>query len=171
MLWEVLAELVSENKDFGNKLEIKLAGKVDLKVMEAIEKNQLKKYLNKIEYLPHNEVIHEQQRSQVLLLILNNTPNAKGILTGKLFEYLAAQRPVICIGPEDGDAAKIVEATKSGFTCDFNNKQKLKEIIITMFTQYISGELKLNSRGFEKYSRRNLTNELSQLLNSISQLH
>jgi hypothetical protein len=60
---------------------------------------------------------------------LNNTPNAKGIVTGKLFEYLAVRRPVLCIGPEDGDAAHILKETNAGVVVDFNDEIKMRNTI------------------------------------------
>ncbi|MGZ3901061.1 MAG: glycosyl transferase family 1, partial [Bacteroidia bacterium] len=108
VLWKVLSKLVKENSAFEKELEIKLVGKVDIFVKERIAFYCLNKYVNKIEYLPHDEVIAEQQRSKVLLLLVNNTKNAKGILTGKFFEYMASKVPVLAIGPVNGDLAKII---------------------------------------------------------------
>jgi len=84
-LWKVLAEMADQNPLFAKSLKVKLVGKVDIGVIKSIEDFGLTQYLTRIEYMPHREVMNEIQKSQVLLLLINNTPNAKGILTGKIF--------------------------------------------------------------------------------------
>ena len=64
--------------------------------------------------MPHNKVTVMQQQSQVLLMKVNETPSARGIITGKMFEYLVSHRPILLIGHEDGDAAKIINETGAG---------------------------------------------------------
>ena len=112
-------------------------------------------------YLPHNQVISQQKSSRVLLLMVNNTPNSKGIITGKIFEYMASNRPILVIGPEDGDLAKIISATKSGVVCGYDSEVKLKEIILDLFNNKL-----IFNPDFEKYSRRNLTKNLSIILDN-----
>ncbi len=165
-LWEVLSELCSANTDFKNDLEIKLVGKVDISVTEALSKNNLTTNLNKIDYLEHDEVIREQTRSQVLLLLVNNTPNSKGILTGKLFEYLASGRPVLCIGAVDGDAAKIINETNSGTVVDFQDTLLMKQTVMKYYDLFKKNDLKIKSSGTENYSRLNLTRQLVAIINS-----
>lgn len=167
-LWQVLSELVAEQTGFADDLEIKLVGKVDFSVLENIKKYRLNSYVNKIDYLPHQEVIKEQQRSQVLLLLLNDTPNSKGILTGKFFEYLSAKRPILCIGPMNGDAAEILNETKSGNIVEFEDKINLKKVILDYYRMYKNNGLEINSENLESFSRRNITGELSKLLNSLT---
>lgn len=163
-LWKVLKALTETNSDFKNQLEIKLVGKVDFYVMERIKHYGLNDYIKKIDYLPHNEVIKEQQKSKVLLLLVNNTPNAKSILTGKIFEYLAANVPILAIGPTDGDLAAILKQTKSGLISDFDNENALKENILKLF----SGEnLSPDKNEISRYSRRELTRTLNSLLNQL----
>ena len=87
-LWKVLSELVQEDKRFASVLKIKLIGKVAREVKESIHKNQLEKYTEFIDYLPHNKVLDYQKSAQILLLAVNNVPASKGIITGKIFEYL-----------------------------------------------------------------------------------
>ncbi|MBL0341651.1 MAG: hypothetical protein IPP71_12350 [Bacteroidetes bacterium] len=104
----------------------------------------------------------------VLLLVLNNTPNAKGILTGKMFEYLAAKRPIICVGPTDGDAAKIIHETHSGQTFNFDDEKGIEKHVQSIFNQFKVGNLSVNSIGVEKYSRKALTEELVKVLEEIT---
>ena len=89
-------------------------------------------FVRKIDYLPHDEVIAEQQRSKVLLLLVNNTKNAKGILTGKFFEYMASGTPILAIGPVDGDLAEIIHETNTGLISEFNDEVKLKQNLLQM---------------------------------------
>jgi hypothetical protein len=104
----------------------------------------------------------------VLLLIINNTPNAKMILTGKFFEYLAAKRPVLCLGPEDGDAARILNETKAGLLAGFGDVEKMKQHILQLYEGYKNGTLTIQSQEIEKFSRRELTRQLSKTLDDIS---
>jgi glycosyltransferase involved in cell wall biosynthesis len=168
-LWKTLKKLANEDKAFDKAMEIKLVGKVDFHVMESIRANGLEKYLRHIPYLTHDEVLEEQQRSAILLLLINNTPNAKMILTGKVFEYLSAQRPILCIGPEDGDAADIVSQCKAGKTVGFENKESMKTVISDYFNNYLSNSLHLDSTDqISKFSRKKLAGDIAKLLNEIS---
>ncbi len=161
VLWKVLKELVNENTDFEKQLEIKLVGKIDIYVKEQLEIFGLTKYVNKIDYLPHNQVIEEQQKSRVLLLLVNKTKNAKGILTGKFFEYMAAKAPILAIGPTDGDLAKIIEQTGAGLISDFNDEQSLKKNILDF---YYGHAQQRDEKAINAYSRKNLTCELVKIL-------
>jgi glycosyltransferase involved in cell wall biosynthesis len=164
VLWKVLTKLVKENAEFEKQLEIKLVGKIDIFVKDKIREHKLDKYLNKIDYLPHDQVIEEQQRSRVLLLLVNNTKNAKGILTGKFFEYLAANVPVLAIGPVDGDLASIISETGSGLISGFEDAAALEKNILQLFA---NPALQRNAGAIEKYSRKNLTATLSALLKEL----
>lgn len=164
ILWKVLSQLVKTNSKFAQELEIKLVGKVDYFVMEQINFYGLKPYLTKIDYLPHNLVIEEQKKSHVLLLLVNNTKNAKGILTGKIFEYLAANVPILAIGPTDGDLSIILKNTATGLISDFNDENLLKQHILKLFDGYT---IEPNKEEIKKYSRKNLTKELCHLLDSL----
>lgn len=168
IFWKVLSDVVSTNAGFKNDLQIKLVGKVDYSVLDSLEEYNLKKYLNRVEYLNHDEVVKIQQQSQILLLLLNNTPNAKGILTGKFFEYLAANRPILCIGPENGEAAAILSETNTGVAIDFSNEKGMKEIILQYYSLYKSNNLSVQSKNIQKYSRKELTKELAAVLEKLA---
>jgi len=156
---------VSENEAFKNSLEIKLVGKLDIAVKESIEEYKLSSFVNKIDYMPHDKVIEEQQRSRVNLLLVNQTPNAKSILTGKFFEYLSAGAPVLAIGPVDGDVAFILKETKAGMISDFNDHTNLKKNVLALFQ---SQKIIRDEDAIKEYSRKNLTKKLSEILNELT---
>ena len=166
-LWIALKEMLFEDAKFAADLEIKLVGKVDYKVMESIEKYGLTSFLRKIDYMPHNEVVKCQQQSRVLLLIINNTPNAKMILTGKFFEYLAARRPILCLGPADGDAAAILTETNAGLLADFGDAGAMKNNIRLLYNKFGNGQLNSESSNIEQYSRLELTRKLAAALEGV----
>ncbi len=167
-VWKVLNKICSENQKFKEDLLIQLVGKVDYTVIEDIKKFQLENNLLKIDYLTHQEAIIKQQSSQVLLLLINQSNNAKGILTGKFFEYLSAKRPILGVGPTDGDAADILKETKAGYMVDFEDETETEKIILMYYELYLNNKLIVDSQSVEKYSRKNLTNELSDILNSLT---
>lgn len=167
VLWEALKAILEQDRGFREDLMIKLVGRVDFSVNNSIEQHGLSDYIEKIDYMPHADVIKVQQQSQVLLLLINNTPNSKSILTGKFFEYLVARRPIICIGPADGDAAAILKETNSGIVADFTDVQTMKENILTYYNLYKSGKLVSENRNIEKYSRKELTKSLAELMNRV----
>jgi len=167
LLWKVLSELIKKNADFAKDLEIKLVGKVDIAVQDDIGKYGLKTYLNKISYLTHKEVTTLQEQAQVLLLLVNKTPNAKGIITGKFFEYMAARRPILVIGPVGGDVDKILTETKVGLLADYDDAATLEKNILEYYSLYKAGNLTSSGTNIEKYSRKSLTGEMANVLNTI----
>ena len=163
-VWKALSQLCADNKAFETDLQIQLVGKVDFSVLEDIRVLGLEANLTKIDYLPHADAIARQQSSQLLLLLINNTANAKGILTGKFFEYLASGRPILGVGPVDGDAAAVLKQTSAGVMVDFDDVEAAKLAIWKYYEQYRAGTLQVNASSVEQFSRRNLTAELVQVL-------
>ena len=166
-LWKVLSEICNENPEFKSDLIIQLIGKTDYSVIEEIKNLNLINNLLKIDYLSHNEAVTKQQTSQILLLLINQSANAKGILTGKFYEYLAAKRPILAIGPTDGDVAAILAETGAGKMVDFFNEERTKNEILNYYNSFKNNTLTIQSESFERFSRKYLTGELSKLLDTL----
>lgn len=168
VLWKVLKELMDENKAFKENLEIKFIGKVDLEALSMIKALGLEQNLNKTDYLPHNEIARHLLAARLLYLPINNTPNAKGILTGKFFEYLASKRPILTIGLEKSDIATILSETGAGQVFDFADHSGIKRFIENQFMVYQQKDPGSLNTQVEVYSRKQLTKKLSELLNEIT---
>jgi hypothetical protein len=99
--------------------------------------------------------------------LINNTPNASLILTGKIFEYLASKTPIVCIGPEDGDAAQIIGNKKCGEVFGFGEVKLLKDHLLACYKRFKKNELIVKCSSIEEYERKNLTGKIADVLNQF----
>tara|TARA_B100000780_G_scaffold231205_1_gene170990 strand:+ start:2277 stop:3563 length:1287 start_codon:yes stop_codon:yes gene_type:complete len=166
ILWEVLNEISNTNPDFKNDLRIKLIGGIDDAVIQDL-KVFVHEIIERTPYLDHKDVSKYQASSQVLLLSINEVPSAKGIITGKIFEYLQAKRPILAIGPEDGDAAMILKNANAGTIVGFKNKTALKATILNLYKDYKEGVLFVKSVNIEQYHRKNITSQLAEVIKKV----
>lgn len=163
-LWKVLSELIKENEIFKEKLVLQFIGVLSKDVLKSIENFGLKNHINVLGYVSHKEAIVYQQKSQILLLAEINSEETTGIIPGKLFEYMAAKRPILGVGPEDWEVATMVSESKTGAIFDYTSHYQLKNVLLNWFHQYQEQKLTVNSVGIDKYSRRELTRKLSELI-------
>lgn len=167
-LWQALAELIKEDSGFDESLRINMIGQIDSTVVSSINENGLTQHVAYSPYMPHDQVsaVHRSSTLLLLLLMPDSEPRAKGLLTGKLFEYMASGRPILCIGPEDGDAARILRETGAGQTISFEDKEKIKEALKNLYQRYLENTLEGNTNPeVENYSRQVMTQQYAALLN------
>jgi glycosyltransferase involved in cell wall biosynthesis len=169
-LWKVLSALCNEDDLFKNALKIILIGQTDYSVFESLIEFNLFNQAEKIDYLPHELAMAAAANAAVLLLPLNNTPNVQGIIPGKLFEYLALQRPILCIGPPEGDSAKIILESKAGMVAGFNDEEGMKSAIKKLYDDFNSGASgnSVPSAEINQHSRKKLSGDIASLLSEIS---
>jgi glycosyltransferase involved in cell wall biosynthesis len=111
-------------------------------------------------YLDHYLAVQSIMNSSVAVLIIPDHKSNKGILTGKLFEYLASGVPVLCLGPADGDAAEIISKANAGATFGYNDIKGISE-----FLRSIPDNIYTPDKEYiKKFSRINLTREIIPLL-------
>ncbi len=119
VLWEVMQEL---------NIGLKIVGVMDYTVKESLKNINIIDY----GYLSHKESIQLIREAEVLLLLINNVPNNKGILTGRLYEYLAARRPIIGIGPVDGEATDTLRETGHGIMIDYDDRDGMIKYLLSL---------------------------------------
>ncbi len=158
--WKVLGKIAAEDSEFRDKLRIQLIGQTDQSVIDEIRQNNLIENLSLIDHLPHRQGLELLSKSKILLLPLNNAPNVKGILPGKMYEYLALKRPILAIGPTDADYAQIIRETGAGVALDFDDDKRITDTVENYFRLFRENNLKINPDQFEKFSRKNLAKRI-----------
>jgi glycosyltransferase involved in cell wall biosynthesis len=173
VLWQALAQLVIELPAFAQSLQIKLSGHVDARVFEAIKTHGLHSHLKYQQHINKNELFDHVRQSSVLLVLINKPDpninyNNKGRIPAKLFECLGAQKPILVIGPTDGDVANIVAETQTGITIDYENITLAKSTIMQWYNAWQKRTVAIESKNIEQYTFKNLTGKLAHVLNEIS---
>jgi glycosyltransferase involved in cell wall biosynthesis len=164
-LWKSLAQLCAEHPEFKRDLKFRTVGVVDHSVKTAIEENGLAASWESIDYVPHSEVLRFQRCSRVLLVSINNTPNATGILPGKFFEYLASGRPILAIGPKKSDIGHVLNETKAGVIIEPSDLEGLKAAIWELYSG--TAQQRSDTAAIQRFSRRGLTRKLAATLESL----
>ncbi len=113
-LWQALAALRAE--DGIPNLRVRLVGRVGEEVIAAAGRHGLEEVVAVEPYVPHAEAVRWMQRATALLLTTEPQRHEAGHVTGKLYEYLAAGRPVLALGDPSGDAAALLRETGGGRT-------------------------------------------------------
>ncbi len=114
------------------------------------------------QFKPHSEVIVDYGKANILLLLVNNSDNARACIPGKTFEYLATGKPIICIAPE---GAEVADALLEGnnLIIAYTNTVEQNVKLLEEFFESLKYE-ETTALNTEKYSRRNLTQELVKLI-------
>lgn len=166
-LWKAIAELTKEDISFAEDLELKLAGTVSEEVITSIKSVGLGEKLQLLGYVSHKQAIALQQKSRLLLLIEINSEETRGIIPGKLFEYLMAKRPILAIGPQKWDVQQILEETGSGEYFQYSEKNNLKSIILSHYKKYKEGDDNFVKGEIQQFHRKNLTQKLASLIKNV----
>jgi len=168
--WKAIRKIVCENQNFRETLEILLIGKIAPSIIEHIRENSLNEYLVTPGYLEHTDVLKRLNAAEIMLLLIPDTDKNEGILTGKLFEYLALKKFILGFGPIKGNAAKILKRTKCGEMLAYSNFEGITNLLEARFIAWEKGEYfskSINKNEILKYDRKQLTSELAEFLQEI----
>ena len=167
ILWDVLAEKCQTDEAFRKLLRIKLIGKTDDQILKALKDRGLESSLINMGYQTHSVAVEQQRQASVLILPLRKEPEYRAVLPGKLFEYLASQRPILGIGQPDGAMVMIVNETGTGTVIDWNDKEGISQYIEQCWKRHLEGRLSSDGADLSRFTRRNLTRRMAGLFESV----
>ena len=170
-LWKVLGSMAAEDAAFREALRLRLIGKVDREVLEAISAAGLGDNVVALGPQNHASAVQAQRSASVLLLPLRNDPQYRPILPGKLFEYLAARRPVLGIGQADGAMARVLQSTGAGTTVDWDDENALRGYLEAAWRAHCDGGVPATAGDITPYSRQATASALAELLNQSVTSH
>ena len=167
-LWDILGEKCREDKEFAENFHLTLAGKTDAKVLESIKAAGLETYLTDLGYINHDKAVLEQRKASVLILPIREEPETKAILPGKLFEYLAAQRPILGVGTREGAMATVLQETGAGQIFDWTDKADIRNYIDRCWESFLAGTLKTEATDIQRFSRRSTAKQMAALFEQLT---
>lgn len=170
-LWKALGDKCREDQAFAEKFRLILAGKTDEKVLNTISEAGLDAYLTNLGYIDHTQAVKEQRKAAVLILPIREEPETKAILPGKLFEYLAARRPILGVGTREGAMATVLQETGAGKIFDWCDAEDIRKYIDDCWDKFCIpgandstfGNLTTEAADIDRFSRGALTKKMTEI--------
>lgn len=161
---------INNNSIDKDKIEIRIVGNVYKKIIdEYAEQYDLEGKIKAFGYMPHKESIQMLYNSDILLLLIGKGKGSENFYTGKLFEYIKADRPILAIVPEKGAAAQVVVETNTGTVVDPNKTSKIAKELANYYQEWKDGKVIHNPKRdkIEGFSRKSQTKKLAEIINSL----
>jgi glycosyltransferase involved in cell wall biosynthesis len=138
---------------------------------EFLESLQLGDRVELVDYVPRRESLRLQRDSDALLLLIPEAGGrGRGILSGKVFEYLAAERPILALVPPDGAAAQLIRDTGAGVVAPPEDEEAIRHALVSLHTRWQRGDLDgppLSVEWRDRLSRASRVEELADLLKAL----
>ncbi len=152
-----------------SRIQVYLVGNIGRVALDIVSTSKLKDIIHITGYLPHQESIAHLISADILLLVIGASPGSEFVVTGKIFEYLAAGKPVLALVPH-GAAANLIRETRSGVVVHPGDVQQISNTLVEMYTLWEQGHLTIHPDQslIANFDRRNLTADLVGVLEDIS---
>ncbi len=168
-LFIAMQNLISTGKIDSKDIAVRLYGPKEDWIASEIEKYGLQDVVFEYEIIPRNISLEKQRESQLLLLFLWDHPEEIGVFTGKIFEYLAAQRPILAIGGPMGVVKDLLDETNAGMYA--TSIDDIKKILINCYDEYkLNGNVSYKGKEEKiyNYSQKEMARKFSMVLNNIT---
>ena len=150
-------------------VHLRLVGNVGQATLDQVRMLRLEDVVEVTGYVAHRQSVAYVLGADVLLLMIAPGPGSAGVLTGKIFEYLAARRPILALTPPSA-AADLIRESRAGVVIDPDDGPAIERQVIEWHGQWQRGELACNSDAavVERFDRRRLTRTLAAALVGVS---
>jgi len=147
--------------------KLRFVGKISDSILKQVKDAGIQNFTEVIPFVPHTESVKYLLSSTILLMGIPDVANNFCILPGKLFEYLATNKPIICIGPLNSDADQIIDECGAGRVFYYADYELMVDHLDQLSNMWkVNHNLDLPSVNYRRYSRRNLTGELAEIIST-----
>jgi glycosyltransferase involved in cell wall biosynthesis len=153
------------------KLRVRIVGRVGEPIAARIRSSSVHPIFEMIPYVPHRESLAYLLASDVLLLIIDDAPASSGILTGKLYEYIGAGKPILALAPE-GEAAELIRQHTLGWVAPPKDAAAILKVLHEIVDHSRKGQTapRVDANVRTQFERRHQTGELAGVLDELTAL-
>ena len=149
-------------------LRLRFVGQVSAQLRQQVEAAGLGDCTEFLPFVPHRESVAYLLQASILLMAIPDVPRNMGILPGKVFEYLAAGKPILCVGPAGSDADQLLRECHAGQALPYEDYKLMLSTLEKLVAQWqLSPNLDLPATGPARYSRRALTARLGGVVRGL----
>ena len=164
-----LKHLLGQSAIEPNRLRVYFVGNINVQVKNTIEAIGLEKIVKVVGYLAHRQSISYLISSNLLLLISGSRPGSELISTGKIYEYLAAKKPILALS-SPGAASELIQRARAGIVVDPEDIPGIASTIEYYYRNWKNGihPFAPKQEVIDLYDRRRLAGILASSLDEIS---
>ncbi|MBS4958885.1 MULTISPECIES: glycosyltransferase [Clostridium] len=166
---KAVEELIIKNSNFKEDLLVNFTGSIIDKYTYLFENENIKDNIKVNGYKPHDIVLKEMKESSINLLILPDTEESKGIYSGKIFDYILSEKPILGIMPLGGVASELINSKKIGIAVEYNDLDAIRNFIEETYVSWKNGT-DLNTSAISicnEFDRISLTKRLSDVFDEL----
>lgn len=158
-----IENIYSKHTNFREDLEMVFYGTVDSDVEMKFRNSEFHQNIRFMGYQNHKQTLTNMVSSTLLLLYIIDSPQGKNIPTSKLFEYIGAKRPILALAPQDSEAARIINKTKSGIIIQPDDSITIEKEVLFLYQQWSRSKqlvLDYDTNAIKQFEIKNLTKRM-----------
>jgi glycosyltransferase involved in cell wall biosynthesis len=161
-----MESLFAERPDYRRKMLFRFVGRLDPLYLDAFRR--LGDAFEHIPYVPHRASLGYLLNSSALLLIIDEAAAAGSIVTGKIYEYLAARKPILALAP-DGDAADLIRGLNAGKVASPGDAEGVKKVMKEWMESWLAGRPipRASAEAVRPFERRTQAGEMAAFFEEI----
>jgi hypothetical protein len=167
-LFAALRDLITEGSMDASDIEVRFYGPEAGWIDKQVEHYGLAGIVRQLGMVPREIALDKQRESQLLLLLKWNDSKQRGVYSAKIFEYLAAKRPILAVGGFPDVVDELLHETKAGVSG--RTKEEIKALLLRLYQEYKSNRA-VSYSGDEaetgKYSHREMAKKFASILDSL----
>lgn len=168
--FEAVRQLIKEEKIDPDKISFNLTWTENDDLWKSHARNMgLAEIVKFHGYLSHQESLQLANESDMLLLLVGSGERNKAVYTGKVFEYLRLNKPILSLSPNDSLVDQLIQITNRGYNVDYNDIEGIKGRLLSLYTQWMNGDLPVYTvdEKVNSFERKQLTLQLTSIFNRV----
>jgi len=165
-LLRAMEEMLRRDPRLEKRLTVRLVGRVGEAIWREISASPAAGLFQQLPYVTHAESLGYLLVSDAALLIIDEAPANRGIVTGKFFEYLGARLPIVALAPE-GEAADLIRRHRLGWVARTDDIPAIIAILERLIERGKKKKIRIAEKQLLQFERRQQTKNLTALLDEL----
>lgn len=134
--FEAIESLIDRKEIDAGELRLRFVGRFGAEVEEMFESASFKNSIETVSYVPHEKSVEYLIKSDLLLLVVDESKESEEIVPGKVYEYIGSKKPVLAVAPQSSAIAKLIRETRSGAVAHQSEIEKTAEIFLAFYRKW-----------------------------------